>query len=419
MVCDKCMFQEDKGGHLLRYNRNKPQYTEKGSSQPQGTCSQRSAGYEPSEGECDEEGPEPVQERNKFCKLFRKIGLEAGVYYTRFCPRDWNLLAGHTQQTYISGYRKLVYKLCETVSPNGPRDIYDQLIKAHRSQFWLQGEYSKNFGKYIQQAQEEYNNCIHPGCRLVALSLVTPFLSQTAASQHFPGLTGYYYKTSRKHALLHGLGKPKPVIQQLRRSRFDEEKLTSLISFIASPIISTQLPGKTATVKMASGEKKIIPYLMRLIPNHRIAKQYNELMLNEYNERVTLWQNNNQEGDEPKNLQMPEPTIMQILQCIPARKLKVIHGLDYYTHSGLEGIDNLLESVETIREAGKISDDYAKDLQQQISELRQYLTVGYKLHVKMESRVADHCIKFGLSDPKESQLQASCTSHDHTKMSEL
>ncbi len=360
--------------------------------------SQGAQSYDPSSEISDGEGQIVVErQRKKFCVLFRKLGLETGAYYTHFCPRHWLTLSPHTKATYACGYKKVMYKMCETIYPENPEEVLKQIMRATDSQFWLQGEHNHNLVQYIEQAKDEYANCVPTGCRLVALSLVTPLLSQTAASVYFPGITDYYYKQSRKHASLYGLGKPKPVVANIKRCRFEDRKLVSLINFIASPTVSSQLPGRTATVQTSAGEKKVIANLMRLLSNKLIAKQYNNLMV---------------ANDQP-DLQMPEGTILKILQHIPASKMKVMQGIDYFTHGGLEAIDDMMECIQVLQRTGKIAPDYAKDLIRQTSEARQYLMVGYKLHIKTESRIPDHCIQHALSDPKDFAFRTVCNNHRH------
>ncbi len=249
---------------------------------------------------------------------------------------------------------------------------------------------------YIEQARAEYETCIPVGCRIVALSLVTHALSISAAATYFPGITYYQFTSSRKHAKFFGLGKPKPPTQ-IQRCRWDNKRLESLIGFVASPAISCQIPEGTKTATMSTGEKKIIPNLMRLLPGARIAKEYNELM--DHTNRAAL--------------KWSESCIISILKCIPATKMKVIQGLDYFTHGGLEAIDNLVTIVEMLRDTGKLAVDFAKSLIQRTVQVRQYLTVGLKLHVKKTSRIPDHCLTYALSDPSDVAFRGTCTDHIH------
>jgi hypothetical protein len=51
-------------------------------------------------------------------------------------------------------------------------------------------------------------------------------------------------------------------------------------------------------------------------------------------------------------------------------------------------------------------------LKQQLHDGRNYLKLKFKTHISQNSRIADHCSTFAVSDPNDSSWREKCD-HDH------
>lgn len=58
----------------------------------------------------------------------------------------------------------------------------------------------------------------------------------------------------------------------------------------------------------------------------------------------------------------------------------------------------------------------AATLKRIFDEIQTYLRTDYKLHVKAESRISDHCMNLALSDPEEPKFASDPKiPHDHDR----
>ena len=62
--------------------------------------------------------------------------------------------------------------------------------------------------------------------------------------------------------------------------------------------------------------------------------------------------------------------------------------------------------VSWLKTVAYIDQDNAKRLQRSLHESEQYLGTDFKVHLKEQSNVADHCLMYALSDPNDPDFQA-------------
>ena len=57
---------------------------------------------------------------------------------------------------------------------------------------------------------------------------------------------------------------------------------------------------------------------------------------------------------------------------------------------------------------------WAQEMKKSIRDGKRYFKTGYRNHCQQdESSCPDHCLRFGLSDPSDSDLEEQCA-HEHT-----
>ena len=100
--------------------------------------------------------------------------------------------------------------------------------------------------------------------------------------------------------------------------------------------------------------------------------------------------------------------MLRILDYCPATTRTSLQGIDYFTWAGGEGFSILLQITEKLTTLSDGQDnDWAMFVKSQIKESRHYLKLDYKLHLKEESRVPDHCLMYALSDPDKPAFSAA------------
>ena len=88
-----------------------------------------------------------------------------------------------------------------------------------------------------------------------------------------PGLTKWRIDQARQHATEAGKGQAVPE-QTIFRKRIDQGKVDHFISYISQPQLHQDVAFGTKTLKLDSGERIIIPAVVRTLILSRIIEQY-------------------------------------------------------------------------------------------------------------------------------------------------
>ena len=106
-------------------------------------------------------------------------------------------------------------------------------------------------------------------------------------------------------------------------------------------------------------------------------------------------------------------TIYRVLKVRKASQRKSLHGLDNVSADGAEGFQRITQIVEQLEEEYGLSKDWCSDVRNHLKKAKCYLKTEYRVHCqKDDSRCADHCRKFALSDPVDEDFKHQCL-HDH------
>ena len=87
------------------------------------------------------------------------------------------------------------------------------------------------------------------------------------------GLSKWRIDQARRHATEAGKGQPLPELPRFR-AKIDREKVDHFIEFISRPEFVQDVAFGTKTLKLDSGEKIIIPAVIRTVIPARIIRQY-------------------------------------------------------------------------------------------------------------------------------------------------
>jgi hypothetical protein len=64
--------------------------------------------------------------------------------------------------------------------------------------------------------------------------------------------------------------------------------------------------------------------------------------------------------------------------------------------------------IEKLKERNLVDEENSNFIRTQLLEAKQYLKTDYRIHLKVDSKVADHCFKYALSDEKDMYLKQLC-----------
>ena len=225
------------------------------------------------------------------------------------------------------------------------------------------------------------------------LSLFANDLTKAELQRLLPGLTKWRIDQARLHANEVGRGQLVPE-EPIFRTRIDPVKVDHFINYISRPDLLQDVAFGTKTLKLDSGERIIIPAVIRTLIPSRIIEQYTSYC--------------KQQEFEPAS----ERSLFRMLEICSASMQKSLQGLDNITAEGSEAFDSLLSMTETLKENG--ADDYwVQEMVQTMKEAKRYLKTDFKTHVGRDEKSSDHCIVYSLSDPTNLEFSGDCQhSHD-------
>lgn len=106
----------------------------------------------------------------------------------------------------------------------------------------------------------------------------------------------------------------------------------------------------------------------------------------------------NSYGEENEFTPLSRATLYNILNVCSVSKHRNVHGLHNITADGHRGFELIEKLIKGIENEDIISLEKKIELIKHLKSGKEYLKVYYKLHVSPNSKCADHCIKWGLSD---------------------
>lgn len=246
-------------------------------------------------------------------------------------------------------------------------DVIDALIKAHEeSQTW--------------QTKRQI------------LSIFANDFSRSELREMIPGLSKWQIDQARLHATTSGKGQP-ILEKQVFRVRIDNVKIDHFLDFISRPELLQDVAFGTKTLKLDSGDRIIIPAVVRTLIPTRIIEQYISYC--------------NQQQFQPAG----ERSLYRILEVCSASMQKSLQGLDNITAEGTEAIDNLIKLSQTLEENGD-DESWGKKIDKDVKAGKRYLKTDFKLHVGRIENCGDHCSTHSLSDPNIQEYHSKCT-HKH------
>ena len=167
------------------------------------------------------------------------------------------------------------------------------------------------------------------------LSLFANDFSRRELQTLIPGqLTKWRIDQARQHTTEAGKGQAVPE-QTIFRKRIDQGKVDHFISYICQPQLHQDVTFGTKTLKLDSGERIIIPAVVRTLIPSRIIEQYTSYC--------------KEQQFEPASIRC----LFRMLEVCSASMQRSLHGLHNISAEGTEAFDNLRAIIDTLVENGK------------------------------------------------------------------
>ena len=172
-----------------------------------------------------------------------------------------------------------------------------------------------------------YQQAKHWRTKRQILFLFADDFSRAELQNMIPGLSKWRIDQARQHATKTGKGQPVPEIPRYR-ARIDYEKVDHFVEYISRPECIQDVAFGTKTLKLDSGERIVIPAVVRTVIPSRIISQYLAYCEEQEFEPAT------------------ERSLYRMIEVCSASMQKSLQGLDNTTSEGADAFDQITSMLE-------------------------------------------------------------------------
>ena len=272
--------------------------------------------------------------------------------------------------------------VCSAIAPEAGEKLFQTVCK----------EEDPDIENELKSLLQAYKNTPTKDSKTQILSIyANNYPSKKLIEMHksYEPLTEWELRKAKIHANHNGPGAPleKPVHH---RVKLDSVKVTHFLEFINRPYFHQDVAYGTRTLNLSSGEKLVMPNVIRTVTRSTMVSQYLQLC--------------QEEEFEP----LSRATMYRILEVREASQRKALHGLDNVAADGATAFDSLLKITDELQNAGA-DPDWCAGIKEKLNQAKRYLKTDYKVHCKEEcSPCGDHCRVFALSDPVDEAFKQEC-----------
>ena len=213
-----------------------------------------------------------------------------------------------------------------------------------------------------------YEEAGHWQTKWQIISLFADDFSRGELKEMIPGLSKWHIDQGRKHATETGKGQPLPRIPSFC-TRIEHEKVDHFIEYISRPEFVQDVVFGTKTLKLDSGEKIIIPAVIRTVISSRIIRQYLDYC--------------KEQEFEPTS----QHSLYQMIEVCLASMQKSLQGLDNTTAEGTEAFDQIFLMLGLADQGISMT-----ATQKLLKDGKRYLKNDFKTHIGWGEHCGDHCM---------------------------
>ncbi|KAK3753674.1 hypothetical protein QZH41_003321 [Actinostola sp. cb2023] len=305
---------------------------------------------------------------------------------------EWNSASLLDQEHCINRAKEACNLVCHAIAPDEGEKLFQNLQNTHANAI----EETDLPGNLVAMIAA-YKNAPTSNLKTQILSIYAyEYTSEKLKRFHepFEKLSDRKIKRAREHARTVGPGLPvekKPS----HRIRIDMTKLDHFLTFVNRPYFYQDVAYGNRTLKLDNGERLSMPNIIRTVTRSTMITQYLQYC--------------KEDGFEP----LSRATLYRVLEVREASQRKSLQGLDNTAADGTEGFHRLITIVDELESNFGADKIWCNDMRRRLKAGRRYLKTTYRVHCRDESDLCpDHCRKYALSDPSDSDFQEFCT-HDH------
>ena len=307
---------------------------------------------------------------------------------------DYSMCDSSTKNSLKAALRERVMISAKALAPNHYEELVDDFIRT---------EYLNNSEDHGEESWVRAFSELLPTLNTSEKIMILSIFAYSDTKKHLVtklNCSERIIRAARKHAREVGAAKTYKA-ERVVRHRLSQEKIEHFVDFLFDTQLQTMSWGNMKLKFSDSHAEEIAPVLRKNIPSHIIHLYYKYC-----------------KAEMPENFKpLSFTTLWKILHELPAKTKKSLSGLDDIMAEGLSGFATLGKLIDDLEKNG-ISVESCRNYRNQLDKGKQYLKGQYAINVSVEnSRCADHCRTFALSDPKDKNLQEICD-HDHDRICE-
>ena len=308
----------------------------------------------------------------------------------------WDDISSTQQKYYTRKAQEAVTASLSVISPGQEKELWnsirrESLINSENGDSSKRKHFDTSTG-LIDVLIKAHDQAESWQTKRQILSIFANDFSRVELQNLIPGLSKWRIDQARQHAIEAGKGQL-VTEKAIFRERIDPIKVDHFINYISRPDLLQDVAFGTKTLKLDSGERIIIPAVIRTIIPSRIISQY--------------MAHCKEQEFEPAS----ERSLFRMLEICSASMQKSLHGLDNITAEGGEAFDSLLSVIEMLMDNVE-EEHWGQTMQQAMKEAKRYLKTDFKAHVGRNENNSDHCSLHALSDPVNIDFSGECL-HGH------
>ena len=305
---------------------------------------------------------------------------------TSLMETDWAKVSREGQTYFVRKATEACKIVCSAIAPDDGERPFHAVCKPD----------SPNIENELQPLLEAHRDAPSKETKTQILSI---YANKYAAKmlmvldKMYEPITEWELRKAKLHANEKGSGVPveKAIYH---RVRLDTVKVNHFLEFINRPYFYQDVAYGTRTIKVSSGEKLIMPNVIRTVTRSTIIAQYLQLC--------------QEESFEP----LSQATLYRILEVREASQRKALKGLDNVAAEGTAAFETLERVLEELQKGGT-NVEWSVKIKETLNQGKRYLKTDYKVHCKEDSSpCADHCRVFALSDESDNTFKQECE-HPH------
>ncbi|KAK3107867.1 hypothetical protein FSP39_023918, partial [Pinctada imbricata] len=275
--------------------------------------------------------------------------------------------------------------LCDLIAPRQSKDLKQQISTNFIS------DLSSNIIETVVKMYEQTSDG-NVRCQLLSILAKRMTKPELESLLQKPVTSYLYYKARGMPIESSGLNLETSTPKY--RQRMNEEKLQYAMGFFLDPAFTQYVSFGTRELKMDTGEKIVIPDVVRTVCHSQIVNLYTSYC------------------EQSDFLPLSKSSLYKILSTCAASKRTCLQGLDNIASDGSEAYKTLQEIATDLHKEGYIDRQSFDEITEKLSASKNYLRTDYKLHVSSKNKCADHCISWLLSDSSKPEFQEVCD-HAH------